>query len=186
MDEVQQLRAENKQLKREVQELREKLTVAEANQAFSRVAWSKATNSSWRPATIRRQKPKPKSLRPQTERKAGGQEGHEGHTLEFNPKPDLIESHVQPNVAMPSPIAREELQPVVTKRQAFEYRLCARTIEHQAETLICPCCGEATTGEFPADVSNPVQYGSQVGCQFICAMSSSSRMNESDRCWRLV
>jgi cell division septum initiation protein DivIVA len=30
MDEVQQLQAENKQLKREVQELREKLTVAEA------------------------------------------------------------------------------------------------------------------------------------------------------------
>jgi transposase len=51
----------------------------------------------------------------------------------------------------------------VAKRQVFELPpLRYVTIEHQAETLICPCCGEATTGEFPADVSNPVQYGSQV------------------------
>lgn len=36
------------------------------------------------------------------------------------------------------------------------------TIEHQVETVLCPCCGAATTAEFPADVTNPVQYGPQV------------------------
>jgi transposase len=36
------------------------------------------------------------------------------------------------------------------------------TIEHQAESIVCPGCGETTTGEFPADVTHSVQYGTQV------------------------
>ena len=36
------------------------------------------------------------------------------------------------------------------------------TTEHQAETIICPGCEKATTGGFPVEVTNPVQYGSQV------------------------
>ncbi|MBK8988175.1 MAG: IS66 family transposase [Chloroflexi bacterium] len=166
MDEVQQLRAENKQLKREVQELREKLTVAEAQiKHLAELLGQNSHNSSWPSSHDKgRQKPKPKSLRPQTERKAGGQEGHEGHTLEFNPKPDLIESHRPAQCShCQAPLPEEIAASKVTKRQVFELPpLRYVTIEHQAETLICPCCGEATTGEFPADVSNPVQYGSQV------------------------
>jgi transposase len=166
MDEVQQLRAENKQLKREVQELREKLTVAEAQiKHLVELLGQNSHNSSWPSSRDKgRQKPKPKSLRPQTERKAGGQEGHEGHTLEFNPKPDLIESHRPAQCEhCQAPLPEEVVASKVTKRQVFELPpLRYVTIEHQAETLICPCCGEATTGEFPADVSNPVQYGSQV------------------------
>ncbi|MBE7529473.1 MAG: IS66 family transposase [Ardenticatenaceae bacterium] len=62
-----------------------------------------------------------------------------------------------------APLPEEIVASKVAKRQVFELPpLRYVTIEHQAETLICPCCGEATTGEFPADVSNPVQYGSQV------------------------
>jgi transposase len=166
MDEVQQLRAENKQLKREVQELREKLTVAEAQiKHLVELLGQNSHNSSWPSSRDKgRQKPKPKSLRPQTERKAGGQEGHEGHTLEFNPKPDFIESHRPAQCEhCQAPLPEEVVASKVTKRQVFELPpLRYVTIEHQAETLICPCCGEATTGEFPADVSNPVQYGSQV------------------------
>ena len=166
MDEVQQLRAENKQLKREVQELREKLTVAETQiKHLVELLGQNSHNSSWPSSRDKgRQKPKPKSLRPQTERKAGGQEGHEGHTLEFNPKPDFIESHRPAHCEhCQAPLPEEIAASKVAKRQVFELPpLRYVTIEHQAETLICPCCGEATTGEFPADVSNPVQYGSQV------------------------
>ena len=166
MDEVKQLREENKQLKREIQDLREKLTLAEAqNKQLIELLGQNSHNSSWPSSRDKgRQKPKPKSLRPQTERKAGGQEGHEGHTLEFNPKPDFIEPHRPAHCDhCQAPLPEEIVASKVAKRQVFELPpLRYVTIEHQAETIICPCCGEATTGEFPADVTNPVQYGSQV------------------------
>jgi len=51
----------------------------------------------------------------------------------------------------------------VGTRQVFDLPpLRFVTIEHQVETVLCPCCGEATTADFPTDVTNPVQYGSQV------------------------
>ena len=166
MDEVKQLRAENKQLKQEIQELRENLTAAEAKiKQLIELLGQNSHNSSWPSSRDKgRQKPTPKSLRPQTERQAGGQEGHKGHTLELNPKPDFIEPHRPAHCEhCQAPLSEEIVASKVAKRQVFELPpLRYVTIEHQAETIICPCCGEATTGEFPADVTNPVQYGSQV------------------------
>lgn len=166
MDEVKQLRAENEQLKREVQELREKLTVSEAQiKHLIGLLGQNSHNSSWPSSRDKgREKPKPKSLRPQTERQAGGQEGHEGHTLEFNPQPEYIEPHRPAHCKhCQAPLPAEIAASQVAKRQVLELPpLRYVTIEHQTETIICPSCGEATRGEFPADVTNPVQYGSQV------------------------
>jgi transposase len=166
MDDVKQLREENKQLKRENKELRERLTVAEAQiKQLIELLGQNSHNSSWPSSRDKsRQKTKPKSLRPQTDRKAGGQEGHKGHTLEFNPKPDVIEPHRPAQCKHCLALLAEEITASeIVKRQVFELPpLRFLTIEHQAETVLCPCCGKATAGEFPADVTNPVQYGSQV------------------------
>ena len=61
MDEVKQLRAENKQLKREVQELRAQLTVAEAQiKHLVELLGQNSHNSSWPSSRDKgRQKPKP-------------------------------------------------------------------------------------------------------------------------------
>lgn len=166
MDELQQLREENQQLKREIQELREKLTVAEAQiKQLIELLGQNSRNSSWPSSHDKgRQKPKPKSLRPQTERKAGGQKGHKGHTLEYNPEPDVIEPHRPGHCEhCQAPLSEDIVASQVVKRQVFELPpLRFLTIEHQAKTITCPCCGEETTGEFPAEVTQPVQYGSQV------------------------
>jgi len=166
MDELQQLREENNQLKQENKALRDRLAVAESQiKQLVELLGQNSKNSNW-PASHDKslKKNKSKSLRQKTGRKAGGQEGHKGHTLECNPNPDVIQTH-RPVCCKHchTPLADDIATHDISKRQIFDLPpLRFITIEHQAETIVCPCCGEATSGEFPSGVTNPVQYGSQV------------------------
>lgn len=166
MDDLRQLREENELLKEENQALRERLAAAEAKiKQLIELLGQNSRNSNWPSSRDKnRQKPQPKSLRLQTERKAGGQKGHKGHTLEFNPDPDVIETHRPAQCQhCHAPLAEGLAASEVAKRQVFDLPpLRFVTTEHQTETVLCPCCGAATIAEFPADVTNPVQYGSQV------------------------
>lgn len=160
------LRQENKRLKQENHELRERVAAAEAKiKQLVELLGQNSRNSNWPSSRDKnRQKRKPKSLRPKTDRKAGGQTGHKGHTLEFNPDPDVIETH-RPFQCKhcQAPLADDIVADDVAKRQVFDLPLLRFiTTEHQVETVACPCCGKITTADFPAEVTNPVQYGSQV------------------------
>jgi len=168
---MDELLRENKRLKQENQELRnllqqvtERLIAAEEKiKQLSEQLGQNSRNSNW-PSSRDKSRKKVHSLRSKTERKAGGQEGHEGHTLEFNSEPDVIEKHRPAHCEhCRAPLADDIAATEITKRQVLDLpSLRYVTIEHQAETLLCPCCGGATTGEFPSGVTNPVQYGSQV------------------------
>ena len=164
MDELQELREENEQLKRENQALRERISAAEASiEQLLALLGQNSRNSNW-PSSRDKSRPKPKSLRPKTDRKAGGQKGHKGHTLEFNPAPDVIATHRPTRCGRcHAPLTAELVANEIAKRQVFDLPpLRFVTTEHQAETIVCPCCGDATTAAFPAEVTNPVQYGTQV------------------------
>jgi len=160
------LRQENKRLKQENQELRERLAIAEAKiKQLVGLLSQNSRNSNWPSSRDKsRKKRRTKSLRQKTDRKAGGQEGHNGYTLKFNPEPDKIETHRPAQCEhCHTLLADDIIASDVAKRQVFDLPpLRFVTTEHQAETVLCPCCGEATTADFPADVTNPVQYGSQV------------------------
>ena len=164
--EIERLRQENQELRDLLKQVTERLTAAEQTiKQLRQQLGQNSQNSNWPSSRDKsRQKPKPKSLRPKTERKAGGQEGHEGHTLAVNPEPDVIETHRPLNcVRCQSPLAADITASDIAKRQVLDLPpLRFVTIEHQVETVLCPCCGAATTAEFPADVTNPVQYGPQV------------------------
>lgn len=170
---MEKLRRENERLKQENQELREllkqvteRLIAAEEKiKQLSEQIKQNSRNSNWPSSRDKnRQKPKPKSLRRKTGRKAGGQEGHKGHTLAINPEPDVIEKHRPAQCEhCQAPLAEDIAASAIAKRQVIDLPpLRFVTIEHQTETVLCPCCGKATAGEFPTDVRNPVQYGSQV------------------------
>jgi transposase len=153
------LAAENQRLREEIAQLRQRIKELEA------LVGQNSRNSNWPSSRDKgRQKPKPKSLRPKSGRKAGGQEGHSGHTLEFNPQPDVTKVHRPEEcphcqASLPAEVAASE----VSKRQVLDLPpLRFVTTEHQVETVVCPGCGTATAADFPAGVTHPVQYGSQV------------------------
>lgn len=117
-------------------------------------------NSGKPPSSDGLKKPKPKSLRERGKRKSGGQKGHEGTTLLQVENPDEVIKHEQAQC----PQCQHDLTGAevvsVTKRQVFELPpLRLQVTEHQAITRECPCCGEQVRGKFPAEVTQPTQYG---------------------------
>ena len=115
-------------------------------------------NSSKPPSSDGLNRPKPKSQRKAGQRPRGGQRGHAGHTLKQVVDVDHIETHAPPAHcdACGAPLANPV---VVEARQVFDIPpLSHEVTEHLVLEAIC-LCGKAHRGEFPADVSAPVQYG---------------------------
>ncbi len=56
--------------------------------------------------------------------------------------------------------AAEQAAQATTKRQVFDLPPIELVVtEHRVETLVCSECGAWVSGEFPAAVSQPTQYG---------------------------
>ena len=116
-------------------------------------------NSSRPPSTDGPEQPQPKSLRPKSGRKPGGQPGHPGRTLPFTDRPQHTQIH-----RLLACECGEDLsgQPALDfqRRQVFDLpSLELECTEHRAEIKECPGCGCLARAAFPADVNAPVQYG---------------------------
>jgi transposase len=147
----------------------ERLSLALA-QAMERIAELEAQvgknprNSSKPPSSegLDKPAPKPRSLRRQTGRKPGGQDGHEGRTLRQVAVPDREVPH-EPGCCAG---CRRSLagRPItgVERRQVVDLPpLKVEVSEHQLIEREC-ACGRRTRGAAPDGVAAPVQYGPRI------------------------
>lgn len=149
-------RAENAYLKQMLEEVLKRLGEVEGQLA-------KDSHNSGKPPSSDGLGRKRVSLRKKSEKKPGGQVGHAGHTLVSVETPDEVVRH-RPVVCQHCQHPLEEVAGRVKERRQVhdlpEMRL--RVCEHQVEEVCCPACGQPSVGDFPMEVTAPVQYGPNV------------------------
>lgn len=157
---LRQLEQENSRLKEELAQRDELIAkLSERLEALEK-RLSKDSHNSHLPPSSDRFVRQPKSLRKKSGKKAGGQPGHQGRTLQWSETPDEVIVHALTSCQH----CQSDLQsvPAITasRRQVVDVppvRLIVQ--EHQAECKRCPTCQRLSRAPFPSEVAAPLQYG---------------------------
>ena len=123
----------------------------------------KNSNNSHTPPSKDENRPrKNQSLREPTDRKAGGQPGHQGTTLECRSQVDETIKHSPDKCGGCGHHLGNHPEELVSTRQLIDIpTIVLKCIEHQVFKKQCSC-GHTTVSDFPRHVANPVQYGPNV------------------------
>jgi transposase len=118
-------------------------------------------NSHRPPSSDGFKRPAPRSQRKKSGRPSGGQAGHEGTRLECAEADEIIEYWARTCSECGEKL--EEKATGYTRRQVHDIPpIELHVIEHRAMETRCCGCGTMTAGEYPAGVSQEVQYGNGV------------------------
>jgi transposase len=121
-----------------------------------------SNNSSLPPSKDENRPPRTSSLREKGNRKAGGQPGHEGKTLEMTETPDEIIEHR----ACFCPECGKDVSDLpfefYGKRQVIDIPTIKQIVtEHQVYRCKCTC-GKVVESDFPVGVDSPIRYGKSI------------------------
>ena len=118
-------------------------------------------NSSKPPSSDGLKKPATKSLRGKSGKKPGGQNGHTGKYLSVVSEPDEIIRHYHSDCDS-CPYRDKCMEKACTKetRHVIDAVVDVKVTAHEKMYIAeCPKCKSLKAGEFPADITNHVQYG---------------------------
>jgi transposase len=123
----------------------------------------KNSNNSHIPPSQDPNRPKKnQSLREPTDKKIGGQPGHDGTTLKFSSQIDETVKHIPTCCNGCGGNIIDNQEELVSTRQIIDIpKITLKCIAHQVYKKHC-ICGHTTVGDFPAYVANPIQYGPNV------------------------
>ena len=144
-----------------VQQLQQRVeTQQELVQALQDQLAKDSHNSGKPPSSDGLKKGRRRSLRRAGQRPRGGQRGHKGRTLMQVAEPDHVIVHQLTDCPHCQTKLEAETVERHEKRQVFDIPPARIEVtEHQAEVKQCPGCGACVKGAFPANVSQPTQYG---------------------------
>ncbi len=144
--EVNELKAENKELKRRLAKYE-----TPKNSSNSSIPPSKDEN-----------RPQRRSLREKTGRKPGGQRGRKGNTLKMVPIPDIIKKHVADYCNCCGSDISEVTAEFAGKRQVIDIpEIKPKVTEHQVFKKTCKC-GHQNMADYPHRIKAPVSYGENI------------------------
>lgn len=159
--EIKRLKKENQQQKEFIQTLLTK--VASLEERLSRYENPKnSRNSSVPPSHDYSRPPKTRSLRGPSDKKPGGQPGHEGTTLEMVEKPDEVIEHIPAFcTCCGCDISQLQAELVESRQEVVLPVIEPIYVEHQIFKRTCPC-GHTIVGDFPAGITPGISYGENV------------------------
>ena len=104
-----------------------------------------------------------KSLREKSEKKSGGQKGHDGTTLQMSSQPDEIINY-NPNFCNVCSTALDPEASVLTERkeEIVIPPILPHYVEHRSFSIKCSCCGYNNLSNLPPHLKAPIQYGTSV------------------------
>ena len=122
---------------------------------------SKNSNNSSKPPSTDEFKKVPKSIKPRTNKKTGGQKGHYGDTLKMSERVDEVEEHKVEKCENCNKNLKEQRADDIEKRQVYDIpKIKIGITEHRSEVKKCSC--GCVNKAFPKGVDYKVQYGPNI------------------------
>lgn len=121
-----------------------------------------SSNSHKPPSTDIHAPQRNKSLRKKSNKKPGGQKGHEGNTLLFSDQVDEVIKHIPCQCTKCGKDLSWVAESLSERRQIIDIpKIIAQRTEHQCYQKQCSC-GHVSWGQFPEQITSPVQYGNRI------------------------